>query len=287
MVYCQPGLFLRYDPVTEPLPIIVDVSRSGREYPNDMRSPVSFSAIHDNVSMWLDDLYESAPQHGATLLYCTIAHMYLDMNRAETDFDPAILDGEWPVPLKPSPRALRGLGLVKTKSRYGEPVQERKLTVAEVEERLAKYHRPYHREFSRIVDSFHQRFGMCRDLSCHCMSPVGAPTHADAGSRRPDFCIGNLNGKSASSEFVELVVETLRGLRLPGDGERSVRRQRNPSALRRSGERKGQHTARDEQGSLHGYRHVQADRQLSESEGRSGPAAAGRRRRYARADQGK
>src|SRR5688572_15124176 len=100
MVYCQPGLFLRYDPVTEPLPILVDVSRSGREYPNDMRSPVSFSAIHDNVSMWLDDLYDSAPRHGATMLYCTIAHMYIDMNRAETDFDPAILEGEWPVPLK-------------------------------------------------------------------------------------------------------------------------------------------------------------------------------------------
>ena len=42
------------------------------------------------------------------------------------------------------------------------------------------------------------------------MSPVGAPTHADSGARRPDFCIGNLNGKSASSEFVELVVMTLR-----------------------------------------------------------------------------
>jgi N-formylglutamate deformylase len=211
MVYCQPGLFLRYDPVTEPLPILVDVSRSGREYPNDMRSPVSFSAIHDNVSMWLDDLYDSAPRHGATLLYCTIAHMYIDMNRAETDFDPAILDGEWPVPLKPSPRALRGLGLVKTRSRYGEAVQERKLTVAEVEARLANYHRPYHREFSRIVENFHQRFGMYRDLSCHCMSPVGAPTHADPGQRRPDFCIGNLNGQSASAQFVELVVETLRG----------------------------------------------------------------------------
>jgi len=211
MVYCQPGLFLRHDPDAETLPVIVDVSRSGREYPNDMRSPVAFSALHDNVSMWLDDLYDSAPQHGATLLFCSIAHMYIDMNRAETDFDPAVLDGEWPVPLKPSPRSLRGLGLIKTKSRYGEAVQERKFTVAEIEERLARYHRPYHREYSRIVDSFHSRFGLSRDLSCHCMSPVGAPTHADPGSRRPDFCIGDLNGQSATPQFVELVVETLRG----------------------------------------------------------------------------
>lgn len=210
MVFCQPGLFLRHDPVVEKLPIIVDVSRSGREYPNDMRSPLAFSALHDNVSMWLDDLYDSAPQHGATLLFCSIAHMYIDMNRAETDFDPAVLDGEWPVPLNPSPRSLRGLGLIKTKSRYGEPVQERKFTVAEIEARLNQYHRPYHREFSRIVESFHSQFGMSRDISCHCMSPVGAPTHADPGSRRPDFCIGDLNGKSATPEFMELVVETLR-----------------------------------------------------------------------------
>ena len=102
MVFCEPGLFLRHDPAGELLPLIVDVSRSGREYPNDMRSPLPFSVIHDNVSMWLDDLYASAPQHGATLLFCSIAHMYVDMNRAETDFDPVMepmaLIGDVPQP---------------------------------------------------------------------------------------------------------------------------------------------------------------------------------------------
>ena len=76
----------------EPLPILVDVSRSGREYPNDMRSPVSFSAIHDNVSMWLDDLYDSAPRHGATMLYCTIAHMYVDTAARQLRAAPARFD---------------------------------------------------------------------------------------------------------------------------------------------------------------------------------------------------
>lgn len=44
------------------------------------------------------------------------------------------------------------------------------------------------------------------------MSAVGAPTHPDAGKPRPDFCIGDLHGKTTSPQFRALVVDTLRGL---------------------------------------------------------------------------
>jgi N-formylglutamate amidohydrolase len=125
--------------------------------------------------------------------------------------DPAVVDGEWPRPLKPTARTLEGLGLIKTKSRYGEPFQERKLTVAEIEERLAQYYRPYHAELKRIVDGLHSRFGVLRQISCHCMSAVGAPTHPDAGKPRADFCVSDFKGRTASKESMELVVETLRG----------------------------------------------------------------------------
>ena len=210
MIHAAPGLFLRYEPRVDPVPLLVDVSRSGREYPKEYRSPLPFTTVHDNVSMYVEDLWSGAPGVGATLLYCCFPNTWVDVNRSERDMDPALVDGEWPIKLEPTARTLEGLGLIKTKSRYGEAFQERKLTVAEIEERLDKYYRPYHVELKRIADDLHRRYGVLRQISCHCMSAVGAPTHPDAGKPRADFCVSDLEGKTASKETVELIVETLK-----------------------------------------------------------------------------
>ena len=211
MIHVQPGLFLRHEPAAAPVPLLVDVSRSGREYPPQYRTPLPFTTVHDNVSMYVDELWGGAPAAGATLLLCSFPNTWVDVNRSEADMDPAVVDGVWPRELKPTARTLEGLGLIKTKSRYGEPFQERKLTVAEIEERLAQYYRPYHAELKRLVDDLHARFGVLRQISCHCMSAVGAPTHPDAGKPRADFCVSDLKGRTASKVAMELVVETLRG----------------------------------------------------------------------------
>lgn len=212
MVHAQPGLFLRYEPTTTAVPLIVDVSRSGREYPPEYRSPLPFTTVHDNVSMHLEDLYGAAPGLGATLLYCMFPNTWVDVNRDELDMDPAVVDGDWPVSLRPTPRTLEGLGLIKSKSRHGEPFQERKLSVAEITERVAKYYRPYHAELKRIIDDHYARFGVLRHISCHCMSAVGAPTHPDAGKPRPDFCVSDLKGRTTAPAFLALVVDTLKGM---------------------------------------------------------------------------
>jgi N-formylglutamate deformylase len=206
----EPGIFIRHDPDLQPVPVVLDVSRSGREYPPEFRSPIPFTTLHDNVSMYVEELWASAPALGATLLFCSFPNTFIDVNRTTQDLDPAVIEGEWPSPLQPSEVALRGLGLIKTKSRYGEQLQERKLSVAEIQERLSKYYDPYHRELGRLIDERHRRFGLVRQLSCHCMSATGAPTHADKGVQRADFCIGDVHGASASREFVDLIVGTLR-----------------------------------------------------------------------------
>lgn len=210
MIYTVPGLFLRYEPLADAVPLLVDVSRSGREYPKEYRSPLPFTTVHDNVSMYVEDLWGGAPGVGATLLYCSFPNTWIDVNRHELDMDPAIVDGEWPVALKPTARTLEGLGLIKTKARYGEPFQEGKLRVAAIEERLNGYYRPYHAELKRIADDLYARFGRLTQISCHCMSAVGAPTHPDAGQPRADFCVSDLKGVSASKEAMARVVDTLK-----------------------------------------------------------------------------
>lgn len=211
MIHAAPGLFLRHEPLVEPVPLLIDVSRSGRDYPMEYRSPLPFTTVHDNVSMYVEDLWAGAPGVGATLLYCCFPNTWVDVNRNELDMDPAVVAGTWPVELQPTKRTLEGLGLIKTKSRYGEPFQERKLTRAEIEERLDRYYRPYHAELKRLVNALHARFGRLTQISCHCMSATGAPTHPDAGKSRADFCVSDIRGKTASRQALDLVVETLKG----------------------------------------------------------------------------
>jgi N-formylglutamate deformylase len=209
MLHLERGVFIRFDPIAPPVPIMVDVSRSGREYPAEFRSMLPFTVLHDNVSMYVDELWGAAPEHGATMLYALFPSFWIDANRHELDIDADLIDGDWPVPLQPTV-SKQGLGLLKLKSRYGEPVHERKLTVAEVMERLNNYHRPYYRELAQNIGRLRSGFGFVYHLSCHCMSAVGAPTHLDAGQERADFCLGNMKGTSSSEEFIEFVAAAVR-----------------------------------------------------------------------------
>jgi N-formylglutamate amidohydrolase len=67
------------------------------------------------------------------------------------------------------------------------------------------------------------------------MSAIGAPTHADPGKERADFCIGDIHGKTSKPEFLDLVVNTLRGLghtvsvNFPYYGGELTRRHSNPA----------------------------------------------------------
>jgi N-formylglutamate amidohydrolase len=211
-VTVKPGVFLRYDPVGPVAPVVVDVSRSGREYPPDFRSPLPFTEVHDNVSMYVEELCAGAPKLGATMLFACFPNTYIDTNRNASDIDESLIEGKWPGPITQSDFTQRGLGLLKRLSRYGTHMQERKLTVEEVQERLRLYHEPYHQELARLLASFRNSFGAACQLSFHCMSAVGAPTHADPGKERADFNVGDIHGKTCKPEFLALVVETLKGL---------------------------------------------------------------------------
>lgn len=204
-----PGVFMRYEPSGTRVPVVVDVSRSGREYPHDFRSPIPFSTLHDNVSMYVEELCAGAPALGATMLYACFPNTYVDTNRSAADVDERLIDGAWPGPIEQSDFTSRGLGLIKRLSRYGEEMQERKLTVEEVKSRLESYHEPYHLELARIIAEMRKSHGRAYQVSCHCMSAVGAPTHADPGQERADFNLGDVHGTTCTAEFLSFLVKTL------------------------------------------------------------------------------
>ena len=232
----QPGVYMRYEPFGKKVPVVVDVSRSGREYPHDFRSPIPFSTLHDNVSMYVEELCAAAPELGATMLYACFPNTYIDTNRSAADIDERLIDGAWPGPIEQSDFTSRGLGLIKRLSRYGEEMQDRKLTVDEVKYRLDTYHEPYHAELARIIGEFQKSSGRAFQISCHCMSAVGAPTHADPGKERADFNLGDVHGKTCSKKFLTFLVKVLedRGhsvsLNFPYYGGYLTKRHSDPAA---------------------------------------------------------
>lgn len=210
--YVVPGVLHRYDPENGAIPVLVDVSRSGREYPIDFRSPVPFSTLHDNVSMYVDELFSAAQGLGATMLYACFPNTYIDTNRSATDIDETLIEGKWPGPITKSDFTERGLGLLKRLSRYGEPMQERKLTIEELKARLENFHEPYHQELARILKELHAWCNFAVQISCHCMSAIGAPTHADPGKSRADFNLGSCHGTTCSEELMTFAADTFKKL---------------------------------------------------------------------------
>jgi N-formylglutamate amidohydrolase len=159
--------------------------------------------------MYVEELCGAAPRLGATMLYASFPNTYVDTNRSAADIDEQMIDGTWPGPVEQSDFTQRGLGLIKRLSRYGEAMQERKLTVEEVRARLDLYHEPYHQELARILAAMKAAYGRAFQVSCHCMSAVGAPTHADPGQERVDFNLGDVHGTTCTPEFLDFVTKTL------------------------------------------------------------------------------
>jgi hypothetical protein len=57
-------------------------------YPIDFRSPVPFTALHDNVSMYVDEIWKDAPQLRRDAVAGAVPNTYIDTNRHELDIDP-------------------------------------------------------------------------------------------------------------------------------------------------------------------------------------------------------
>ncbi len=231
----QPGVLHRRTPAESAVPLVFDIPRSGSDYPREFQSPAPFDAVRRSVSMYVEELYSGAPDHGATWLYALFPNVYIDANRHELDVDRAWLEGDWTEPLEPSDKSLRGMGLIPHVCGKGDvALQDTPITVADLQHRLDHYYWPYHNELTAIIEGFRERHGVAFHVSCHSMSSVGGKAVADAGRVRSDFDIGTRNGTTTAPEFADVVVEHLKGFGYDVTrdehfiGAESVRKHGNP-----------------------------------------------------------
>jgi N-formylglutamate amidohydrolase len=207
-----PGILIRRAP-TENVsvrPLVADSPHSGRAYPEDFGHAAPMALLRRAEDAFVDDLFEAAPHHGAGFLKALFPRSYIDPNRHEGEIDENMLAAPWPRNLRLSERTEMGLGLIRRLIKGNVPIYDRLLSVAEVENRIAGYHRPYHDELEKMLDEAHARFGSVWHINAHSMKALGRRKGQQIP--RDDFVLGDLDGESCDPVFTEFVAETLRGL---------------------------------------------------------------------------
>lgn len=202
---------IRTDPVGKTLPLVCDSPHSGTTYPADFGYAVAPALLRQGEDTHVDALWAAAPQHGATLVAATFPRTYIDPNRSLDDLDPDALDGAWPEALSPGKKTLLGKGLIWTRMDASNPIYARKLSVAEVRQRIANYYAPYHAVLAKAIQERYDEFGALWHMNLHSM-PNDAYERLGLSSAHPlaDFVLGDHDGTTCEPEFVQLIEDVLR-----------------------------------------------------------------------------
>lgn len=195
------------------IPLICDSPHSGTLYPDDFGYAIAFDKLRAGEDTDVHVLWDSLPSVGATLLAAEFPRAYIDPNRDLEDIDPAMLDGAWPTPLSPGEKTRLGIGLLwRDAGPEGrQPIYDRRLGVAEVQSRIARYHVPYHAAMREQIEAAHARFGAVWHLNLHSM-PANSYEGLQIQSDHPlaDFVLGDRDGSTAAPEFTAMVAQALR-----------------------------------------------------------------------------
>jgi N-formylglutamate deformylase len=204
------GVFLSRAPAGAALPLVFDSPHSGRDYPVDFGHAVPVELLRRAEDAFVDELIESAPGHGATLLQALFPRSYIDPNRHEHEIDPAMLGEPWPHPVLASEKADMGLGLVRRLIKGNVDIYDRRLTVEEVLTRIEGFHRPYVAELARLLDAAHAAHGIAWHVNCHSMRSAGR--RRGQPIPRADIVLGDRDGTSCGPTFVAFVAEVMTDL---------------------------------------------------------------------------
>lgn len=201
-------------PEADPLPLVCDSPHSGTHYPADFgAAPAAAGRLREGEDTHVEALWQDVPAVGGTLVAANFPRVYIDPNRMLDDLDPDLLDGEWPEPLAPGEKTRLGFGLVWRNIDAATPIYDRRLSVAEVRNRIDRYYRPYHDALSQAVEQSYSRFQGVWHLNLHSM-PNNAYERLKKVSPHPlaDFVLGDRDGTTCDPEFVALIESGLRDM---------------------------------------------------------------------------
>lgn len=192
-------------PATQSSCVVFASPHSGRDYTwSFMRKTVlNEHAIRSSEDAFVDQLFECAPQYGATFLKAGAPRAFVDLNRARDELDPALIEGVRRI--KHNPRVASGLGVIPRVVANGRAIYRGKMTLHEAEQRITDYWEPYHEKLQTLLDVAHNRHGQTVLIDCHSMPHEAMDGVLRAGMRRPDVVLGDRFGAAASGDVVDRI----------------------------------------------------------------------------------
>jgi len=194
-----------------PIPLVLDSPHSGQHYPADFGFSCDRAQLRMAEDTDIDDLYDFTPALGATLVCAQFPRSYLDPNRRVEDMDTSLIDGRWPHAVDQSPKTKSGIGLIWRSLGDTSPIYSRKLSVAEVTQRIGQCHAPYWAAVTSAIDSAHAQHGRVLHINCHSMPAVAGPSSwVKLGTQFADVVLGDRDGSTCLPAFTAMLAAAFR-----------------------------------------------------------------------------
>ncbi|MEL6472517.1 MAG: N-formylglutamate amidohydrolase [Pseudomonadota bacterium] len=183
---------------------------SGTVYPEAMQRDlrVPLLEIRRTEDAFVDELFEIAPDLGATLVSARYGRGFVDLNRDARELDPSMFsDGAPRASGLPTARVEAGLGCLPRICSRGREIYARRMTKSEGERRLADVHDSYHGWITQTLAALRERHGEAVLIDCHSM-----PSSQPGRRGLPDIVLGDRFGSSCSARLTGLVERTFKSM---------------------------------------------------------------------------
>ena len=178
---------------------------SGRDYTwSFLRGTVlDEHAIRSSEDAFVDQLFDCAPQYGATFLKARVPRAFVDLNRSSDELDPALIEGVRRQ--GHNPRVASGLGVIPRVVANGRAIYRGKISGAEAQRRIRTFWQPYHETLQTLLDAARRNFGQAVLIDCHSMPHEAMDGVSRTGMRRPDVVLGDRFGAAAGGDVVDRI----------------------------------------------------------------------------------
>lgn len=188
-------------PRTTASPVLVEVPHSGLQVPPEVESEIDATplAMLRDSDIYVDKLYQRAPESGATLLVSRVSRYVVDLNRGPDEVDSAA------VPRHPKGRHIPARGVVWRARTDGTPLLRAPLTIEQFTRRLELFYEPYHRALREVAAQIREQHGRVVILAAHSMPSAGRRMLGGGLARRADIVPGTRGRSTADGRIIDLI----------------------------------------------------------------------------------
>jgi N-formylglutamate amidohydrolase len=185
-------------------PILLSVPHAGRIYPQELldhlRVPVcELVRLEDRYA---DRLVQSGIATGFPAIIAHKARAWIDLNRAESDIDNAMVRSHIKLHFDPSTKTRGGLGLIPRRLSGCGELWKAPHDWHRIEERISSYYHPYHDAIENYLTHMRDHFGVAILLDVHSMPPLTGQNSWNNAR----IIVGDRFGKSASARYSESIL---------------------------------------------------------------------------------